>query len=110
MLINCSRYANVGSKVLRYSHIVRFQDKQSKCVLTPHQEHPTIVKSLCPSITVADLVGVEDLHGVASTELEPEQFLNLLIVSLVQLLVLDLQLLKVNLMPHLPSLLFLYER
>ncbi len=56
---------------------------------------------------MADLVGVEDLHGVASAEFELQQFLNLLIVSLTELLVLDLQLLKVHLMSHFASLLFL---
>ena len=56
------------------------------------------------------LVGVEHLHGVASTELEFEQVLVLFVVALVVLLALDLQLLIVHLMAYLSCLLLLWVR
>ncbi len=57
----------------------------------------------------ADLVGVKDLHRVASTELQSKELLDLLIVPLIILLVLYLQLLKVNLVSHLTGLFLLSE-
>ena len=55
-----------------------------------------------------DLVGVEYLEGLGCPHLESEQLVVLLLASLTQLLVLNLELLEVHLVPYLPCIVFLH--
>lgn len=87
---------------------------------TPHSEHAAsstcgytlVCKQTPTSLTISEthLETVKHLCGIACTELQFEQFLVLLLTTLIELLVLNLELIKVHLMTDLTSLLLLHTR
>lgn len=76
-------------------HVDTLVCKQTPTSLTVSETHLETVKHLC---------------GIACTELQFEQFLVFLLTTLVELLVLNLELIKVHLMTDLASLLLLHTR